>query len=347
MVRRRKPRAVNIAILCVDRVVPTGAFTSPAPGNVSGVVAVTVTAADNDAVASVQFQVDGSNIGGPDTASPYTVNYDTRNLLNGGHTFSAIITDRVGNTLVLTRAVTFANAPVVTITSPGNGSTFGGGFAFTATITSYDAGCNSSFQIDGGQYDGLQGQGAGTVSLGWGSIDSMPYSNAAHTFSVISTDSHGNSGSASIVATIRNTPPPIPPVPGPTGTLGDWVENVDDPNSWDQGGAWFGGFGGLSNFALWTAKGFTLQVRTYMNYHVDSKQAISRVVLNDGGGNYWPTGPQWGGNYAGDYVSYSGWINVPNFGWGQIRARMDVTREAGGDYYVHYNYTQVEFNWSG
>jgi hypothetical protein len=332
---------IPLAVLCVDRVKPTGAFTSPAPGTVSGVVTLTVNAADNDQVASVQFYIGGTAIGGPDTVAPYSVAYDTRSVLNGNYTFQAVVTDRVGNTVVPQVNVTIANAPVVTITSPGQSSQFGGGFAFTANVTSYDAGCNSSFQIDGSQYDGLQGQGQGTVSLGWGSIDSMGLSNAGHTFAVYATDSHGNTGSAAVTATVRNVPTNPPSFAGPTGLLADYVDDMNNFDSWDNGGAYGSGWCAPFDYAVWVAKGFTLQCRMYMNYYAEGKSAIGCVKFNNGA---W-TGPQW---YPGDsFTGYGGWINVGGPAYGQLQARMQVTREPGGDYHIGYNYTQVDFQWVG
>ena len=42
-----------------------------------GVVAVTASATDDVGVASVQFQVNGVDLGVADTAAPYTLNWDT------------------------------------------------------------------------------------------------------------------------------------------------------------------------------------------------------------------------------------------------------------------------------
>jgi hypothetical protein len=344
MVRRWKYRAmIPTGILCGDSVAPVANFTNPAAGNVSGTITLSVNASDNDQIAGVQFQIDGANIGAPDTVAPYSISYDTRSVLNGAHTFTAIISDRAGNKTTLNQVVTMVNSPVVTVSIPAQGSTVSGVINITANVTSYDSSVNVQFQIDGGNYGGAQG-GGGAHAIG---LDTMAVSNAAHSFSAVASDAHGNSGAATNTATVRNVPPGMPPQPGPTGTIGDWVTNPDDPNAWDEGGGWYGSFGALAPFAVWTGKGFTLQVRSYMNYHADSKTAVCRITLNDGGGSYWATGAIYGGGYDGDYQNYSGWINVPNFGWNQIRGRLDVTREIGGDYYVTYHYTQVEFNWAG
>jgi hypothetical protein len=82
-----------------DTTPPTVSLTSPAPGaTVSGSsVNVSATANDNDVVASVQFQLDGGNLGPLYTASPYATTLNTTTLANGNHTLSAIAKDASGN----------------------------------------------------------------------------------------------------------------------------------------------------------------------------------------------------------------------------------------------------------
>src|SRR5262249_38243041 len=66
------------AVVQPDTTPPAVSLTSPAAGaTVSGTVTVSANASDNIAVAGVQFQVDGVNLGSPDTAAPYSVSWDT------------------------------------------------------------------------------------------------------------------------------------------------------------------------------------------------------------------------------------------------------------------------------
>jgi hypothetical protein len=58
---------------------------------------VTATAADNVSILSVQFKLDGGDLGTPVTAGPYTVTCDTTVTADGPHTLTAVITDEVGN----------------------------------------------------------------------------------------------------------------------------------------------------------------------------------------------------------------------------------------------------------
>jgi Bacterial Ig domain len=81
-----------------DTTPPTVSITSPASGaTVSGTISVTATASDNVAVATVQFQVDGTNSGSADTSSPYNFSLDTTTLTNANHTLTAVATDTSGN----------------------------------------------------------------------------------------------------------------------------------------------------------------------------------------------------------------------------------------------------------
>jgi len=61
-------------------------FLRPRTTTVSGTVTVTATAADSSGIASVQFQVDSSNLGAADTTSPYSQSWNTTTVVDGPHT---------------------------------------------------------------------------------------------------------------------------------------------------------------------------------------------------------------------------------------------------------------------
>ena len=106
------PSAEANATVSGDATPPTVAVTSPAAGaSVSGTVTLTATATDDTGVTSVQFHLDGSPLGGPDTTAPYQAAWDTTISTNGSHTLTASATDAVGNVGNATGvAVTVANA---------------------------------------------------------------------------------------------------------------------------------------------------------------------------------------------------------------------------------------------
>jgi len=81
-----------------DATPPSVSLTAPAAGaTVSGTaVTLSATAADNVAVAKVDFFVDGALVG-TDTASPYSISWNSTTVANGSHSFTARATDTAGN----------------------------------------------------------------------------------------------------------------------------------------------------------------------------------------------------------------------------------------------------------
>ncbi len=111
-----------------DTSAPSVSLTSPSGGStVSGSsVAVSATAADNVGVAGVQFKLDGANLGAEDTASPYSVTWNTTSVANGSHTLTAVARDAAGNTKTSTVAtVTVSNTTTTPPTTPPPTTTTG------------------------------------------------------------------------------------------------------------------------------------------------------------------------------------------------------------------------------
>ena len=82
---------------------PTVSITSPANGaTVAGTttISASATAAGSATIASVQFQVDGNNVGSAVTSSPYTYSWITTSYANGSHSIAAVATDSSSNTTV-------------------------------------------------------------------------------------------------------------------------------------------------------------------------------------------------------------------------------------------------------
>jgi hypothetical protein len=80
-----------------DTTPPTVQITSPANGaTVSGMVSITVSALDNDRVASVRILVDGMDRGGLTTA-PYVFTWDSATVAAGTHSLTAQAFDNAGN----------------------------------------------------------------------------------------------------------------------------------------------------------------------------------------------------------------------------------------------------------
>ncbi len=88
---------------------PTVSILSPNGGTaVSHVTVISATAADNQAVANVEFFVDGASLGA-DSIAPYSINWNSTTIANGNHVVTAVARDARGN------ATTSAPVNVTTI----------------------------------------------------------------------------------------------------------------------------------------------------------------------------------------------------------------------------------------
>ncbi len=96
----------------VDIVAPTVSITAPTAGaTVTGAaVTVSATASDNVGVVGVQFKLDGANLGTEDTASPFSITWNSTGASNGSHTITATARDLAGNSTTSTGvSVTVSN----------------------------------------------------------------------------------------------------------------------------------------------------------------------------------------------------------------------------------------------
>jgi hypothetical protein len=91
---------------------PTVSITAPAANaTLSNTVAVSATASGNVAIAGVQFQLDGTNVGSAVTTTPYSISWDTTTTSNGTHSLTANATDTSGNSATSASVtVTVSNA---------------------------------------------------------------------------------------------------------------------------------------------------------------------------------------------------------------------------------------------
>ena len=82
----------------LDTTPPTVSISAPsASATLTGTSTITANASDDVAVASVQFTVDGTAVGSPDTTSPYSLAWDSTTVANGNHTIAAVAKDTSGN----------------------------------------------------------------------------------------------------------------------------------------------------------------------------------------------------------------------------------------------------------
>ena len=108
-----------VATATPDTQAPTVSIAAPIAGStLNGTVAVTATAADNVGVTNVQLKLDGANLGALNTASPYTVSWDTTTAAAGTHTLAAVATDAAGNSTTSATVSVTVNNNVVDTTAP-------------------------------------------------------------------------------------------------------------------------------------------------------------------------------------------------------------------------------------
>jgi hypothetical protein len=101
---------VMFATLAVDSTPPVVSITAPAAiAIVSGTTTFSATATDAVGVTGVEFKLNGVLIAPEDTASPYTLAWNTTTAANGLHTLTAVAWDAAGNSATATRTVTVAN----------------------------------------------------------------------------------------------------------------------------------------------------------------------------------------------------------------------------------------------
>ena len=190
-----------------DTTAPTVSVTSPGSGaSVSGTVSVNVSAADNVGIASVQLQVNGTVVA-TDTTAPYSFSWDSKGVVNGQTTLTAIATDTAGNVAaskavtvtvanLTTPIVTDTTAPVVRLVNPVAGAVSGNVTVSTsATDNAGAAGISQTLYIDGSRV--ASGTGS-TVSYQWNTKKAKV---GAHTVMVVATDKAGTSSSASVLVT--------------------------------------------------------------------------------------------------------------------------------------------------
>jgi hypothetical protein len=190
-----------------DTTAPTVSMTAPANGvTLSGTANLSCNAADNVGVASVQFQIDGANVGSADTSAPYTFALNTASYPNGSHTLKAIAQDAAGNqTASASVTVNISNTdttpPTVSMSAPANGATLSGTANLSCNAADNVGVASVQFQIDGANVGTTDTSAPYTFAL-----NTASYPNGSHTLKAIARDAAGNqTASASITVNISNS----------------------------------------------------------------------------------------------------------------------------------------------
>jgi hypothetical protein len=181
---------------------PTVTIAAPTGGQVSGLVPVDVTAADNIAVARVDLVANGSVVA-TDTISPYAFTLDSTRYADGQVSLQARAYDAAGNsassgtvTVTVSNAASDTTPPAVTITNPVNGSTVSGTVSISVSATDDQKIAKIALSIDGQQVSVAYGS---SLSYNW----SVPKSKnqkkpARSTLAARAEDAAGNATTASV-----------------------------------------------------------------------------------------------------------------------------------------------------
>jgi hypothetical protein len=211
--------SATISNVRVDNTAPTSSITAPAANaNIKG-NSVTVSATSTDGgsgVASVQFKLDGANLGAADTTNPYSVTWDTTTALDGSHTLTAVATDNAGTTTTSSSVtVTVDNTnPTGSLTAPAASANVKG----TVTVSSNSADAtsgvtNAAFQrspAGAGTWTTISTDTTSPYSASW---DTTAVTDGLYDLRVVTTDNAGNTFTSATVTNVRvdNT--------NPTGSL--------------------------------------------------------------------------------------------------------------------------------
>jgi hypothetical protein len=204
-----------------DTIPPSVAITAPIDGTtVSGTTTVAANAGDNVAVAGVQFQLDGIDLGAEVTTAPYSIAWDTIKATNAGHTLTAIAYDTSGNSATsapvgVTVSNTGTNPLSVSITVPASGATVIGTTTLTATAS------DTASSVSGVQFL-LDGANLGSqittapYKLSW---DSTKVADGSHTIGAVARDAVGNSSTATVTIYVTNS----------AASIGQWAPAAATP----------------------------------------------------------------------------------------------------------------------
>jgi hypothetical protein len=191
-----------------DIVAPQVAVVSPAANaGVSGEVAVIVEASDAFGVARVDFLVDGQVVASETQSlggNQYRFAWDSTLVLDGSYRLGARAVDAAGNQGVAQQFyVSVSNtfdetAPVVTILSPGDGSSGSGSVTLSARASDDQGAPQVSIYADGK----LRCPATSSVSCSW---NLRKVSTGAHMITATARDAAGNQDSSSVAFTVSGS----------------------------------------------------------------------------------------------------------------------------------------------
>jgi hypothetical protein len=191
----------------VSNTPPTVSIVTPVNGStVSGTVTVSANASANAGVASVQFQLDGANVGSLGTAAPYSYSWDTTKSAKGNHVWVATAKDAAGNSATSASVTVTVNNSSPGTTKP---SVPAGVSAMAASASQINLSWNASTSSAGvaGYFIYRGGSEVGT-SLTTAYSDAGLNASTTYSYTVAAYDAAGNTSapSSSVSATTLALP---------------------------------------------------------------------------------------------------------------------------------------------
>src|SRR6266850_2515344 len=185
------PRAA-LAQLGLGSLVVT--ITAPSNGSqVTGTIPVSasVLSLGGLGVQSVQFKLDGANLGARDTSSHFAISWDTRTASNASHTLTAVARDTFGvdwtSNPVTVTVFNDTTPPSVSVTSPAASATVSGTITMTANASDNVGVVGVQFQVDGVNA-GAEATSA-PYSAPWNTLSAA---NGSHVVTAVARDAAGN-----------------------------------------------------------------------------------------------------------------------------------------------------------
>src|SRR5207249_1936989 len=143
-------------------------------------------------VQSVQFKLDGANLGAADTSDPYEISWNTFPVSNGSHTLTAVARDILGAQWTSDPVtVTVWNdhiPPSVSVSSPAAGASVSGTTMVTANASDNVGVVGVQFKLDGANL-GAEVTAA-PFQVSW---NTKTATNASHVLTAVARDAAGNS----------------------------------------------------------------------------------------------------------------------------------------------------------
>lgn len=318
---------VTYVIPLPDPTPPSVSISAPAAGaSLTGTVTVSAAASDNVGVVSVQFTLDGVNLGGKDTTAPFSIAWDTTTATAGSHTLAAIAKDAAGNvttsagvTVTVVLPPPDVTVPSVSITAPAAGATVSGTISVTGSATDNVGVTSVQFKLDGSNLG--TADSSAPYSVSWNTTGAT---NGSHTITAVARDAAGNqTTSAAVSVTVSNAALPTAPeaiCPGGSNPNANvvWCDNFQQG---DYLSRWMIG----SNKDQWPASDFVKS--TAFGFNDSSAAWTNNLVFDDYWGYFGYDASDYFPPQSEFYIRFYQYVSNP-YTWGSLEDKSVLLHDA-------------------